>query len=69
VEAEIGALDERVKPTARLALMVALATFQIDQGLVGEFQMRSPSGEKLLATVSWAAFTAARRIGSWLVRP
>jgi hypothetical protein len=66
VEAEIAALDERAKPAARLALVVALAPFQLDQGLVSAFRVGFPSADELLATVSWAAFTAARRIGAWL---
>jgi AhpD family alkylhydroperoxidase len=66
VEAEIAALDERAKPAARLALVVALAPFQVDQSLVSAFRVGFPSADELLATVSWAAFTAARRIGSWL---
>ena len=66
VEAEIAALDERAKPAARLALVVALAPFQLDQGLVSAFRVGFPSADELLATVSWAAFTAARRIGGSL---
>jgi AhpD family alkylhydroperoxidase len=66
VEAEIGALDEAIKPAARLALAVALTPFQVDQGLVEAFRIGFSSGNELVATVSWAALTAARRIGGWL---
>lgn len=66
VEEEIGALDESIRPAARLALLTAIAPFQIDSRIIETFRTHSPTDEALLATVSWSAFAAARRIGAWL---
>lgn len=66
VEDEVSAIDESMKPAARLALVTALASFQIDSKMVEAFRARSPGDEALLATASWAAFTAARRVVAWI---
>jgi AhpD family alkylhydroperoxidase len=66
VEDAIRAVGEPERPAARLALLVALASFQIDSGVVESFRARCPGDEALLGTVAWAAFTAARRVGTWL---
>ena len=69
VEEAIKPLAEATRPAARLALLTALASFQVDVDVVESFRERSPSDEALLATVAWAAFTAARRVGAWLSVP
>lgn len=69
VEDAIRPLAEPERPAARLALLAALASFQIDNDVVESFRERSPSDEALLGTVGWAAFTAARRVGTWLSSP
>jgi AhpD family alkylhydroperoxidase len=66
VEDAIRPLGESDRAAARLALLTALASFQIDDGVVELFRQQSPSDEALLATVGWAAFAAARRVGTWL---
>jgi AhpD family alkylhydroperoxidase len=69
VEDAIRPVAEPERPAARLALLAALASFQIDSGVVESFRERSSSDEALLGTVAWAAFTAARRVGTWLGGP
>jgi hypothetical protein len=69
VEEAIQPVAKSQRPAARLALLVALASFQIDAGVVGSFREQSSSDEALLGTVAWAAFTAARRVGTWLGGP
>src|SRR5262249_28813966 len=66
VEDAILPVAEHVRPAARLALLVALASYQVDDEVVSSFRKQSPSDEALLGTVAWAAFTAARRVGTWL---
>src|SRR5215472_9137280 len=69
VEDAIRAVAEPERPSARLGLLAALASFQIDSGIVESFRERSSSDEALLGTVAWAAFTTARRVGTWLGGP
>lgn len=69
VEQAIQELDEASKPAARLCLLTALASYQVDEGIVNEFRTLQPEDEKLLGATAWASFTAARRIGTWLHIP
>jgi AhpD family alkylhydroperoxidase len=66
VEEAIGPVAPRARPAARLGLLAALASFQIDEGVVRAFREQSASDEALLGMAAWAAFTAARRVGTWL---
>jgi len=60
-----AALDPRLRPAARLALLAALAPYRIDRQDVSEFRALSPNPETLLGAVAWSAFAAVRRIASW----
>jgi len=56
------------RPQGRLALLAALASYQVDARVLHDARTRpGPAGdETLIATAAWASFAAARRIGSWL---
>jgi hypothetical protein len=66
VEEAIIGLDESHKPAARLALLTALASYQVDEGVIHAFRSQYPGDDKLIGLAAWASFTAARRVGSWL---
>jgi AhpD family alkylhydroperoxidase len=66
VEDAAGTLEEPDQPAGRLALLVALAPYQIDETIIHAFRDRSPSDAELLAATAWASFTATRRIAGWL---
>lgn len=53
------------RPAGRLALLTALASYQVDEDVVGAFRDRRPDDAALVATAAWASFAAARRIGRW----
>lgn len=53
------------QPAARLALLTAMAPFQVTDDDVTAFRVRHPEDADLLALLTWAAFTTARRIGAW----
>ncbi|MFC4032415.1 hypothetical protein ACFO3J_13090 [Streptomyces polygonati] len=58
------AADER--PAARLALLAALAPHQVTERDVVAYRASGhPDDAQLVGLLSWAAFTAARHIGSW----
>ncbi len=69
VEEALGSLDEREKPAGRLALLAALAPYQVDDSVIISFCAENSDGEKLVGAVAWAAHTVARRIGTWLWNP
>jgi AhpD family alkylhydroperoxidase len=69
VEEPIKRLHATKRPAARLALLAALASFQVDAEVVASFRESSPGDDALVGTVTWAAFTAARRVGEWLSVP
>jgi AhpD family alkylhydroperoxidase len=54
------------RPVARLALLAAFASSQVDDGVIAEFREKHPSDRALIETVSWASLTAARAIGARL---
>jgi len=66
VETAITGLADSEKPAARLALLTALAPYQISENTIAAFRAHEPEDEKLIAATAWASFTAARRVGSWL---
>ena len=66
VEEAVAGLADAEKPAARLALLTALAPFQIDENMIAAFRAQQPGDDKLIAATAWASFTAARRVGTWL---
>ena len=66
VEETVADLEEELRVAARLALLAALAPYQVDDGLVEQFRRRHPGDETLIGAAAWASFAAARRIGTWL---
>ncbi len=66
VEQNIRGFSEASQVAGRLALLTALAPYQVDDEVVFAFRTYFPEDEKLIGTLAWASFTAARRIGTWL---
>ena len=59
--------DEKTEAMARLALMAAAAPYRIEEGAIKRFRKFYPDDDQLIITLSWASFSAARRIASWLM--
>ena len=66
VERAIADLSASDRPAARLAMLVALASFQIDTDVIQAFRAQHPSDADLIAATAWASFAAARRAGTLL---
>jgi hypothetical protein len=68
VENAIETLPAPQRPLARLALLAALSSYQVDAHVLNDARTEpGPAGdEALVAAAGWASFAAARRIGSWL---
>ncbi len=67
VENVVAELDEYQRPAARLALVTALASYQVNERLVADFRAYKSSDRDLINLTSWASYIAARRIASWMV--
>jgi AhpD family alkylhydroperoxidase len=61
IEQPLAALGPVDRPAGRLALLVALASYQIDGSVVEDFRRVQPDDAQLVETAAWAALTAARR--------
>jgi AhpD family alkylhydroperoxidase len=66
VENAVKGLASQHRPAGRLALLVAIAPYQIDENIIAGFRRTQPTDTDLLAAVSWASFTATRKISGWL---
>lgn len=65
VEQAVAVLDEGDRAAGRLALLTALASYQVDDALVAAFRA-GRTDEDVVGLVSWAAMAASRRVGTWL---
>lgn len=54
------------RPAARLALLVAFASYRLDDEAIAAFRATQPGDRALLGAVAWAAFTTADRIAARL---
>jgi hypothetical protein len=66
VDEAVSRLPETQRPAGRLALLVAFASYQVDQRIVDGFRATQPGDRELIELASWSSLAAARRIGSWL---
>jgi AhpD family alkylhydroperoxidase len=60
----LSGLSAADRATGCLALLTALASYQVDEGVVGEFRRYHPDDASLLDVAAWASFAVARRIGA-----
>jgi AhpD family alkylhydroperoxidase len=66
VESAIETLAPGERPAARLALLAAFSSHQVDGEVIRACRAIGASDATLLGIVSWASFSAARKIGTWL---
>lgn len=66
VENAIEMLAPEERPAARLAMLAAFSSHQVDGEVMRACRAMGASDKTLLAIVSWASFSAARKIGTWL---
>lgn len=65
----IKGLSEPDKAAARLVLLTALASYQVDGYVVSAFRKHYPDDASLVKATAWASWQAAYRVGSWLHLP
>jgi AhpD family alkylhydroperoxidase len=62
----VAPLPPAERPAGRLALAIALASYQVDEGLVDAYRQTAPKDSALVELAAWASMAAARRISTWL---
>jgi AhpD family alkylhydroperoxidase len=62
----VAGLPEADQPAGRLALAVAFASYQVDDGLVEDFRRTAPGDDTLIELTAWASLAAARHMSTWL---
>ena len=65
-EEATGELPDRQRPAGRLALLTALASYQVDRAVVEAFRRVEPDDQVLVELTSWASMVAARRVAGWM---
>lgn len=66
VEQAIKAVPVPERPAARLALLVAMASYQVDSTVIEAYRARERSDRALVELTSWASMAAAVRATSWV---
>lgn len=69
VEQLVNGYAPPLQTSARLALLTALAAYQVDDEVVNAFRAYNSDPATLTALVAWSAYCAARRIASWCAVP
>jgi AhpD family alkylhydroperoxidase len=64
VEAEVVGLDGADLAVARLAIVLAKAPYQVDEGMAEAVLGDDPDEERFIRILAWASFTAARHIAA-----
>lgn len=59
-------LNEKDAAAARLMLLAGLASYQVSESDVEAFRKHYPTDAELIAVTAWGAWTAIRRISTWL---
>jgi AhpD family alkylhydroperoxidase len=69
LEEAVNTIEAKHRPAARLALLTALASYQVDDNTVNEFRAQYPEDMQLIGATAWASMVAMRRIGTWMSVP
>jgi AhpD family alkylhydroperoxidase len=69
VDDAVVEVKQEYRAAARLALLTALASYQVDSSVVDDFRSHYPDDAQLIVATAWASLTAARRVGVWVAEP
>jgi AhpD family alkylhydroperoxidase len=61
----VAGLPAADQPAGRLALAVALASYQVDDSIVDAYRATTPGDATLIELTAWSAMAAARRTSTW----
>jgi AhpD family alkylhydroperoxidase len=66
VDDVVADLPAEDRPAGRLAMVVALAAYQVDENLVEAYRRTVSEDRALIELAAWSSMAAARRISTWL---
>lgn len=66
VDDAVTGLPEADRPAGRLAMVIAFASYQVDEDIVDAFRRTAPGDDTLVELAAWTSMAAARRISTWL---
>ncbi len=69
VNQAVAGLPEADQAEGSLALLTALAPYQVDEEIIRAYRSQHGTDARLVGVVAWASFAAACRIASWLQAP
>ncbi|KOX03250.1 MULTISPECIES: carboxymuconolactone decarboxylase family protein [Micromonospora] len=61
----VADLEPADRAAGRLALLTAVASYQVDEDVVTAFRDQHSDDVALVELTAWASFAAARRVGAW----
>ena len=64
VDEALSGIPAPDRPAGRLALLTAMASYQVSPSAIADFRRGHPGDASLIELTAWAAMTAARRVGS-----
>ena len=62
----INTVDIDLRPSAKLTLLSARASWQIDKKTINDFRSKTDNDKALIQATGWASYMAVKRIASWL---
>lgn len=62
----VSGLSASHRTAGRLALLIAIASYQVDQSVIAAHRLTQEDDQALIALASWASLAAARRVGGWI---
>lgn len=65
-DSAVSRLPAADQPAGRLALLTALASFQVDRPVIKAFRASHPTDAALVELTAWASLAAARRVATWI---
>jgi hypothetical protein len=65
VQPAVAELSLEDRPAGRLALLTALASYQVDDRVVADYRAGNPDDRTLIEITAWASLAAARRLAQW----
>ncbi|UVS81503.1 carboxymuconolactone decarboxylase family protein [Actinokineospora sp. UTMC 2448] len=66
VTSAVASLRPENQAAGKLALLTAMASYQVDEELVEAYRASQPGDGALIELTAWASMAAARRISSWM---
>jgi len=69
LEESVTGQDKAQRPAARLALLTAFTSYQVNDSDIASFREQTKSDAALIALTSWASFQAMKKVSTWLHAP